>query len=58
MKLDHWFYYNLPGETIQNSKDGRNIFKLQQTPNLCNLYTELHNMKQQSLQSRKQAANM
>ncbi len=20
MKLDHWFYYNLPGETIQNSK--------------------------------------
>jgi hypothetical protein len=20
MKLDHWFYYSLPGETIQNSK--------------------------------------
>jgi hypothetical protein len=45
MKLDHWFYR---GNTGPKQQDTRDLFKLQQTPNLCELYTEVYNMQQQS----------
>jgi hypothetical protein len=40
----HWSSVN----TGRKQQDARDLFKLQQIPNLCELYTELYNMQQQS----------
>jgi hypothetical protein len=36
------------GNTGRKQQDAQDLFKLQQTPNLCELYIELYNMQQQS----------
>jgi hypothetical protein len=36
------------GNTGRKQQHAQDLFKLQETPNLCELYTELYNMQQQS----------
>jgi DNA topoisomerase IB len=49
MKLDPWFYYNLPGETlVENSKTHGTSSNFNKPPAYGELYTEVYNMQQQS----------